>query len=185
MRGSESFVKKQDLRSHLKKIRIALPPRRREEGTREANEYLREKCQVFPLVLSFASFGSEIDLWPLNRILASEGRLVLPRIIKGELQLHLINHLTDLKIHDLGMLEPDPILCPLANVSSIALALIPGLGFDRETLHRLGFGKGSYDKFLATAPTSIETWGIGFLEQAIKPLPYTKYDVPLHAIHLF
>ena len=56
---------------------------------------IRHRCESFlqflslfniqGMMASFASFGDEIDLWPLNAMLANEKRLLLPKTCEDEL----------------------------------------------------------------------------------------------------
>lgn len=176
---------KQQWRALLKKIRQELPINRRQEASSQACQQLGKICQLNHLILSFASFGSEIDLWPLNQELCTEGRLVLPALTaeKG-ISLFLVNNLKQLEPHRWGMLEPMVSICEQVNPSLIDIALIPGLGFDLKTKYRLGYGQGFYDRMLASASFA-QTWGIGFLEQAVEGLPYSRDDIPLNQIYLF
>jgi 5-formyltetrahydrofolate cyclo-ligase len=175
---------KKEWRRRLKKIRQELDPQRRERASTQACKQLSQWCKSARFVLSFASFGSEIDLWPFNRELASEGRLVLPRLEKNHLHLFHLSDISHLESHPKGWLEPQVSHCFPIDFSLIDIALIPGLGFDLKTKYRLGYGLGCYDRLLAAAP-SLQTWGIGFLEQAVEQLPYTLRDIPLKEIYLF
>lgn len=176
---------KQQWRELLKKLRQNLSADRRIKASIHACQQLGKLCEAAPYVLSFASFGSEINLWPFNQELASQGRLVLPRVeVDTTLQLFQVSDFNQLELHRLGMLEPKISECPLIDDSLIPIALIPGLGFDRETKYRLGYGQGYYDRLLKEM-ISVETWGIGFLEQGVKDLPYTYHDIPLKEIYLF
>ena len=176
---------KQQWRVRLKKIRQELPVDRQAHASTQACQQLSKMCQKARFILSFASFGSEINLWPLNQELAAEERLVLPFMV-GEktLQLFQVTHLSQLEIHPWGMLEPKISDCPSIDLSLIEIALIPGLGFDPQTKYRLGYGQGYYDRLLTSASFT-QTWGIGFLEQAVERLPYSKDDIPLHQLYLF
>lgn len=182
--SSSIFDLKQRWRIHLKKIREELPFIRQEQASLKANQKLSERCKKACLVLSFASFGSEINLWPFNQELIREGRLVLPLIVMETLQLFRVNDFNQLEIQHWGILEPKASICSPVDISLIEIALIPGLGFDLKTKHRLGYGKGYYDKLLKKK-YSLYTWGIGFLEQAVERLPYSKNDIPLDQIYLF
>lgn len=176
---------KQQWRQSLKKIRQELPPNRQKQASSQAYQVLNKKCQHARFVLSFASFGSEINLWPLNQQLANEERLVLPRIIaEKELQLFQVTHFDQLETHRWGMLEPKIADCPSIDLHLVEIALIPGLGFDLHTKYRLGYGRGYYDRLLALNP-STQAWGVGFLEQAVENLPHSHEDIPLQQIDLF
>jgi 5-formyltetrahydrofolate cyclo-ligase len=177
-------VLKQKWRSRLKQIRLSIDPNRSEHASKDACSWLIKECKNAPLVLSFASFGSEINLWPFNEELAKEKRLVLPRIVNRQLQLFQVSTISQLERHSLGFLEPDLISCSPIDFSLIEISLIPALGFDLQTKFRLGYGRGYYDRLLSTN-ISIPTWGIGFVEQAAKNLPHSLQDIPLKQIFLF
>ena len=175
---------KQQWRQLLKIIRQEIDPRRRKEASELAYEKLKLLTQKAGFILSFASFGSEIDLWPYNKFLAEEGRLVLPRIADEELHLYQIQDFNHLESRTWGVQEPIPSLCCLVDLSEIVIALIPGLGFDPEAKTRLGYGGGYYDRLLAKTK-STQTWGVGFHEQLAKGLPCDTHDRPLNKIYLF
>ncbi len=117
-------------------------------------------------ILSFASFGDEIDLWPLNRKLAEKNQLVLPRVEQGHLTLYEVEDLNQLILSSWGILEP-PKDKPIAP-EKISLALIPGLGFDLRK-HRIGYGKGYYDRLLPKL-IHAKKIGLGYQQQLLKTL---------------
>lgn len=57
--------------------------------------------------------------------------------------------------------------------------IVPLLAFDNAR-HRLGYGRGFYDRFLAR--TAGYTIGIAFSFQRVQTLPTDEYDVPLDSI---
>lgn len=139
-------------------------------------------------VLSFAPFQDEIDLWPLNQLLAQNGCLILPHLPKPAhcLPVHFFK-VTDIDTQlipsPLGFLEPDPSLCEEVPPAKIEIALIPGLGFDNHH-HRLGYGKGCYDHWIPLL-VHATTLGIGYREQLIEQLPVAIHDQQLDQILLF
>lgn len=179
-----SAALKQQWRQRLMTVRQAIEPVRRKEASEQACEKLKTLTQQSLFILSFASFESEIDLWPLNQALAEEGRLVLPRLHDRELHLYQVKDFDHLEHHKWGFQEPVPSRCPLVDLSEISIALIPGLGFDPTTNTRLGYGGGYYDRLLARLP-SAQAWGIGFLEQLVSGLPCNSHDKPLNKIYVF
>jgi len=173
-------ILKIELRKKFIQLRQSIPLQRRKEASIEIQTILRTKGKV----LSFYSFGSEIDLSLLNRRLVEEKRLLFPRIENGLIVPYQVFDLDkSLEKSFYGGFEP--IACPLSKVSlsEISLILVPGLAFDSENF-RLGYGKGHYDQFLKSTP-SIETLGVGFKEQLIKGLlPRDPWDVPLRDLLL-
>lgn len=171
-------------RNRLKTIRNGIDSIRKSEASLLACETLPVLCHEALFILSFASFASEIDLWPFNHILMSEGRLVLPRVQEKNLTLYQVLDDSCLEKHPIGFLEPIPSSCKRIELSKIDIALIPGLGFDLQTHFRLGYGKGFYDRLLAHKKNT-QSWGIGFREQSVEKLPYEPHDQPLDKIVLF
>lgn len=177
-------AQKQKWRRQLKIIRQEIDPQRRKATSELACQTLKILTQHAPFILSFASIGSEINLWPFNQALAAEGRLILPRISDQELLLFQVQDLNHLETHKWDVREPIPALCRLVDLSEIAIALIPGLGFDPVKKARLGYGGGYYDRLLSKNMLA-HSWGVGFLEQAVEGLPCSPHDRRLDKILLY
>ncbi len=135
-------------------------------------------------ILSFASLPEEIDTLKLNTALAFTGRLLLPKIADDTLKIYRVSDLdAQLRQNHFGLFEPIPSQCQEVSKEEVDIVLVPALGFDK-TGHRLGFGKGYYDRFLASIP-NCPTIGIGFKEQEVEKLPVEETDFPLTSITLF
>ena len=59
--------------------------------------------------------------------------------------------------------------------------LVPMLGFEPKTLHRIGYGGGYYDKFLATQPKARKI-GVCFEAGKTAHLPTESHDIPLDTV---
>jgi 5-formyltetrahydrofolate cyclo-ligase len=146
------LIQKIEWRKILTERRKAISPQRREEAARLLVEKLRDRGTL----LSFTPIGSEIDIRPLNQLLAAQKKLFL------------VPYTLDL-----------PKNLPLDQIDFI---LVSALGFDREN-YRMGHGKGYYDRFLATL--DIPTIGIGFKEQFCEELfPRDPWDIPVKELIL-
>lgn len=179
-------MSKRAARQELLVKRRMIAPERRLMASTEATASLSTRLTGASFVLSYASFDSELDMWPLNRVLASSGRLVLPKLVEESLRLFSVKDFDyTLSKHRWGFLEPIPALCQEVSVADINIALIPGLGFDLATGHRLGYGKGHYDRLLANFSSKALLWGVGFKEQALSGLSFDSHDIPLTTHHLF
>ena len=182
---NESFFKKKQLRKTLRKKREELSTQRRVEAAQKAFQTLSEVLKKYKRVLSFASFDGELNLWLLNQHLATTHRLLLPRVYGLELKIFAVEDL-DKQLHPspLGIKEPIPLLSVELPLSEIEVICVPGLGFDKNN-HRIGYGKGYYDRLLAKLP-GCHTIGIGFHEQLVsETIPTTPHDIPLKEILLF
>jgi len=95
------------------------------------------------------------------------------------MQLYHVENLQHLKKGNFNLTEPDTSKCKKAKYNEIDLAVIPGIVFDR-TGHRIGFGKGYYDKLLK----QIETLKIGLCYefQLIEGIPALSHDVQVEKI---
>ena len=90
---------KEETRAKFQKIRESLSPSRRREARQNATDTLYGKLSGKGLVLSFASKSEEIDLWPLNKRLADENRLVLPRLTSDtEITPFIVDNIDELVI---------------------------------------------------------------------------------------
>jgi 5-formyltetrahydrofolate cyclo-ligase len=61
------------------------------------------------------------------------------------------------------------------------VVIVPALGFDPKTLHRIGYGGGYYDKFLITQPKAKKI-GVCFEAGKVDKIPAEFYDVPLDLV---
>jgi 5-formyltetrahydrofolate cyclo-ligase len=179
---------KHTIRSQLIAIRNAITPARREQAKDVLFKQLYPHLNAFHSILSFCSLPQEIELSLLNERLASEGRLILPKVDKERLDLfHIIDLSKQLERSSWNCMEPIPQRCEAHLLDSIDCALVPALGFD-STLQRIGYGKGYYDKLIAEAKKLSFTThfiGIGFHEQLSEPLPVESHDMPVDELLLF
>lgn len=60
----------------------------------------------------------------------------------------------------------------------VDLVLIPLLAYDRKG-HRVGYGKGFYDKFLATCKPDCKKIGLSLFEAEEKISSVSEYDIPM------
>lgn len=74
-----------------------------------------------------------------------------------------------------GIDEP-PVGAPLIEGATLDLVLVPGLGFD-TCGHRIGYGKGYYDRYLADLPRRIVTVGLTYDETFFTFIPYEAHDL--------
>lgn len=103
-------------------------------------------------VLAYLSFGAEVDTHSIIRDAWAAGKNVaLPRCKEGtrEMEWFRVDSFDGLVRSSFGVLEPNPVICPLYEVGSEGpeVALVPALAFDSHG-YRLGYGGGFYDVFL-------------------------------------
>ena len=176
---------KEVIRENFKKIRKTLSTERRKKASMLAFSFLKTKTKKYKNILSFASKKNEIDIWNFNNFLEKNGRLFLTKINHGNLLIYKISDIKkDLILNKhFYLLEPNPNRCEIVSLDKIDLILVPGISFDRKN-HRLGYGKGYYDKLLTEK--KIVSFGIGFMEQFSKKAFLIKEnDISLDKVYLF
>lgn len=177
-------MNKKSSREELKKSCHKLSAQRRKEAAESLLTSLLPFLASYDSVLSFASLFQEIDTSLLNRFLASTGRLLLPKVVEQNLKIYRITNLEkQLEKGSFDLFEPIPANCEEIPNKQIEIILVPALGFDK-TNHRIGYGRGYYDRFLASLP-NCPTIGIGYKEQLVDTLPIDSTDYPLTTINLF
>lgn len=94
-----------------------------------------------------------------------------------KLELRLYTGPQDLAIGAYGIAEPTGKV--FTDYKAIDLAVIPGMAFDKDG-HRLGRGKGYYDKLLPYIPAV--KIGICFPFQLIEEVPAEPFDICMNTI---
>ena len=177
---------KPSLRTHWIHVRNQIQTARRKQAETQLFKELKLLTKGTYTVLSFTSFRSEISMTAFNEYLAYNDRLCLPKMHENQLQLYKVQSIHSHCVPNVwGILEPAPALCERVSEEEILVALVPGLSFDSNK-HRLGYGKGYYDRLLSSLKASARTYGIGFKEQYSEiPLPTEAHDISLDHLLLF
>ena len=120
---------------------------------------------------------TEVDTSPIVlRAWQDRKRVLAPKVSWNQRRMMPveIRSLTDdLTVSSMGIREPvSGIVFP---VSMIDLVIVPGLGFD-EYGHRLGRGRGFYDRFLAHPEFKGVACGMGFESQITPSVPVGPLD---------
>jgi 5-formyltetrahydrofolate cyclo-ligase len=141
------------------------------------------------VVLAFLAMPGEPDPRAIVAAARAEGKTIAaPLIAGGELEFRSIVGDPDLLDRDAwGIPQPDP-SWPAWSPSPTSpriLVVTPGLAYDR-TMHRLGRGRGYYDRFLARlrAAPGIRCTAVGFCldEQLVERLPFGSGDQSVDAV---
>ena len=132
-------------------------------------------------VLWYVNLPGEVQTQPfLEKELAGGRRCAVSWCEPDRLQLAWLESMSELSARTLGILEPIREIRDDANrrldVGEIDLVLVPGLAFDRQG-HRLGHGKGYYDRLLSRARSDTTRVGLAFEEQVCEAVPWEPHDV--------
>ncbi|MBI2095361.1 MAG: 5-formyltetrahydrofolate cyclo-ligase [Candidatus Omnitrophica bacterium] len=80
-----------------------------------------------------------------------------------------------------GILEPVPDPSALVEPAKVDLAVVPGVVFDRAN-HRLGRGRGFYDRFLKKLKAGTPKVGLAYAFQVVETVPVDTHDVRLDQV---
>lgn len=128
-------------------------------------------------VLLYRSMGAELSLDELAETVGRHRWATTRTPVRGPLSVHPWSSPTEL--HRFGFHQPvaDAPLVPWAD---IGVVLVPGLVFDRAGV-RIGYGKGYYDRLLATALHAVRI-GVAEPEVIVERLPSEVHDIPMHLL---
>lgn len=125
-------------------------------------------------VMLFYSFGSEVDTGRMaERVLEGGKRLLLPYLAPERMEAAEVLSRGELEPSGYGPREPARRV-PI-EPADVDVVVAPGLAFDRRG-HRLGYGGGHYDRYLARLGGQALRVGIGFAEQLVDRLPSEDTD---------
>jgi 5-formyltetrahydrofolate cyclo-ligase len=125
----------------------------------------------------YASMGSEVQTQDLIQHLCLMGKVCwLPKVQGPTMTFHSTLDGLDLVKGPYGIAEPTSTQA----AKKLDLLLVPALSVDSFG-HRLGYGKGYYDRFIQTTPAK-HTMALVYECQVRAKLPFETHDQPLQWI---
>src|SRR5690625_1048436 len=174
---------KMKLRKIYKEKRMNLSSKEVEQKSMDiANQSLKLpiwKASVYSLFLSIED-KKEVDTHYLLNILQGKDKDIViskSNFSTYEMTHYLLTDNTKIKINKWGIPEPvDGITVP---ETKIDVVFVPLLAFDKHG-HRIGYGKGFYDRFLAACKPSTIKVGLSFFEVEKQGFFSHQNDIPLY-----
>lgn len=175
---------KRSLRSHLLAQRRALSHDAWSASSRAAqlnllalDEYVRAEC-----IALYAPAHNETDTALILAAAFRTGKRVLyPAVCGHHMVFRHVERIESLQEGTFGILEP----CPTGvdhQADEPDLIVVPGVAFDL-TGHRLGYGKGFYDRFLQHPGRTAHLVGLCHDFQLTgEPLPADPHDIPMEMV---
>lgn len=124
-------------------------------------------------VMLYYSLPDEVNTHALVMQLVQSKRVILPTIVGQDIVPVEFTGKEQLVEGDFHIAEPRN----AAYTGTFDLIVVPGMAFDASG-HRLGRGKGFYDRFLAKHP-NVPTIGLCFDFQLVKEVPAEPFDKPV------
>lgn len=162
---------KLELRKTYKVLRKALSPEDVEElSLKIANQLLRLEVwsyDFYHIFLSIVEFNEINTDYILNILSGKDKHIVLSKsdFETQEMQHFLLTDGTRIKKNKHNI--PEPIDGIAIDTSKIDVVFVPLLAFD-ETGHRIGYGKGFYDRFLSQCKPETIKIGLSFFRAEAK-----------------
>lgn len=117
---------------------------------------------------------NEINTWHfLNKV---DADFYLPVMNNDELKHVLFENEAQLEKNDWGILEPKH--GEEIEANKLDIVIVPLLAFNEEG-HRIGYGKGFYDKFLKKCKPGCQFVGISYFEFETSQFEINEFDIPI------
>ena len=178
----KKVISKQSFRSKYLAKRDALSLSQRKEKSGAITELLKkETCyRESEAVFLYMDYRSEVMTTLLAEELLTSGKQIFaPRVIGFDIVFYEIRSLDDLEAGYQGIREPieKPEMLLKKNVlqEKRCLVLVPGTVFDYE-LHRMGYGKGFYDRVLEQCGDNVTAVALAFSCQMARAIPTECHD---------
>lgn len=185
---------KQELRKEIRNRKRQFSQDQLGELSLSAISKLRKHPKVMAAhtLLLYYSLPDEVNTHEWIDELVAEGKRVLLPVVVNDKDMAIREYTGkhDLAEGSFHIMEPIGKLFPEEKYPEIEVAIIPGMSFD-DTGHRLGRGKGYYDRFLTKLRgmegnhcerkeadgTEVYKIGICFSFQKLQEIPFESHDI--------
>ncbi len=177
-------MSKTEIRQSALKARRSLP----KQNVHALSEEVKEKVVSLPafarakVVACYVSKDDEVQTMSIIQTALSKGkRVIVPRVdpASADLQFKEIRSLAELSPGHFHIMEPAPHSEELP-ISSADLVLVPVIAWDEEG-HRVGYGKGYYDRALKSREGAVAV-GLAFESQRFDAVPQGPTDASLDMV---
>lgn len=174
---------KQKIRREILEIRSKMTDFERKRGDVLITERLLGHQWFYRAkrVLIFVSYGDEIDTTGLiEEALRMEKEVYVPKVEGEEIRFYKITSLDELEVGYKGIREPSGTgkwYEYSDEGCDDSVLIMPGVAFDLLN-HRIGYGKGFYDRFLQDKEAlRLKSIAIGYACQRVEAIEATEFDL--------
>ena len=174
-------MNKKELRNKIREQKRAMTPQQIESASQKLVELFlaTEQYRQAKTIYGYLPYNQEVRTVPLlEQALADGKKVAVPKIYGDEMRFIYLPDLNQVEKGYSGI--PEPIEDGPLGDDPTALVLMPGMAFDEEG-HRIGYGGGFYDKFLANEPDH-PTIALCYDFQIVKELPTEDFDIPVDLV---
>ena len=138
-----------------------------------------EAYKAAKTIYGYLPYNQEVRTVPmLEQALKDGKRVAVPKVYGDEMKFLYLDDLSQVEKGYAGI--PEPIADEPVADDDTALVLMPGLAFDPQG-HRIGYGGGFYDKFLAAEPNH-PTLALCYEFQMLPRLDTEEHDIPVDTV---
>ena len=172
---------KKELRKKIREQKRAMTPLQIESASQKLAElFLKtEQYRHAKTLYGYLPYNQEVRTVPiLEQALADGKKVAVPKIYGDEMRFIYLPDLSQVEKGYSGI--PEPVADGPEGDDPTALVLMPGIAFDEEG-HRIGYGGGYYDKFLAKEPDH-PTVALCYEFQMFPHLDVEEHDIPVNLV---
>ena len=174
-------MNKKELRARIRALKRSMTPEQIEEKSAALGRLFRqtELYRQAKTIYGYLPYNQEVrTVAMLEQAMADGKRVAVPKCCGDEMRFIFME---DLSLVEKGYANiPEPVADgPIAD-DPTALVLMPGLAFDREG-HRIGYGGGFYDRFLAAEPDH-PTLALCYDFQMMDHVETEEFDIPVDCV---
>ena len=172
---------KKELRDYIRKFKRAMTKEEIEARSEKLGELFlaSDLYKQAKNIYGYLPYNQEVRTTAMLEQAQRDGkRIAVPKILGDTMIFVWLDDLTAVERGYSGI--PEPIdLTPVAD-DPTALVLMPGLAFDPQG-HRIGYGGGFYDRFLAEEPDH-PTLALCYGFQMVEHLETEEFDIPVNQV---
>ena len=173
-------AKKTFLRSQYKNKRLSLTKQEVDYLSQRVSKQLKKldiwKLQNYHIFISIEK-NNELDTsLIINKLKSEQKSIIVPKISNNELFHVEINEKTEFSINEYGIIEPNN--GNYFKIENLDIVFIPLLVFDLQG-HRVGYGKGYYDRFLKLTNSNTLKIGLSLFDPIYQIEDINNNDIKL------
>lgn len=172
---------KKALRSEIREKKRAMSEEQIDAASKRLGELFlaSEHYRKAKTIYGYLPYNQEVRTVPmLEQALRDGKRVAVPKVYGDEMKFIYLDDLAAVEKGYAGI--PEPVADGPVAEDPTALVLMPGLVFDRQG-HRIGYGGGFYDRFLAAEPEH-PTLALCYDFQMMDHLETEGFDVPVDCV---
>ncbi len=172
---------KKELRAMIREKKRAMTNAQIEEKSRILGEKFAasQAYQEAKTIYGYLPYNQEVRTVPmLQRALADGKAVAVPKVYGDDMKFILISDFSRIEKGYAGI--PEPVDDGPVADDKTALVLMPGLAFDTQG-HRIGYGGGFYDRFLAQEPGH-PTLALCYDFQMLPKVETEEFDIPVDGV---